>query len=508
MLNSTTNVPQHHEQSRTTTIASIPEEVLCDVFAIVVGAMYISWDQDLHLCNGKIHSSPSLASLAISHVCNNWRSTAMDYKHLWCTIDLAHPRLAELCLDLSRPRNVHVFCRDTQQFVPLGGLFKTPGPEYVAALEHIFQDSARIETLRLSYYRGQCRSHYQNSILPIITNCRPQFPKLKTLRSMDRDSLPRGINMDVLVQGASGSLQEIELPWGVLSFEVLCSSRLVTLKIGNNLDFSPAQWRMVFGHLAPTLQHLKIGGRFFKDICPPILLPNVQTLFIQNLRSSASAGLYAPEATHITLKCDYAIPYHLTSIHSDYANVINRQFRASTSLQQPFHVQLDHNINITLSSHNFIFRIESPSGIDALAPICRFLDPGLRETVMHLELVCSKTGGLYSELHNNLDRAPYYLDIAKQLPNIEEILLDADFADNFLPWFIDIGAQDLYPAVNTLRLLNFGHEQPDVASALVAEFMDSRVESGRPVQVILQRSSDIVDLMLCENGYITTFVDE
>jgi hypothetical protein len=507
MLNAITNAAQHHEQSRTATIASIPEEILCEVFATVVDVIYISWDQDLHLCNGNIYSSPVLASLALSHVCNNWRSIAMDYKHLWCTIDLAYPRLGELCLDLSRPRNVHVFCRDTQQFVTPDGLSKTPGPEYVAALEHIFQDSARIETLHLSYYSSMCRPYYQNIILPIITNCRIQFPKLKTMGGIDRDTPPPRINLDILVQGASRSLQELELTWGVLSLEVFCSFRLVTLKIGRNVDFSPAEWRILFDHLAPSLKHLDTGIYSFQDIRPPIVLPNVQTL-IQAISWKARESLHAPQATHVVLKCGYVHPFHFDSLRTNLASIINRQSWTDNLPKQPLHVKLDRNFSITLSRQNLIFRIEISSGVDVLVPFCGSLDPKLREMVTHLELVGSSAGGLDNKQYDLLDRASIYLDIAKHLPNTQEILVDADFADDFVPWFTLIGAQDLYPAVKTFRLLNFGHEQPDVASTLVAEFMDSRVESGRPVQVILQRSSDVVDLMLRENGYITTFVDE
>jgi hypothetical protein len=158
----------------------VPEEILRAIFIAVIDIMNILWDSKLYHTN----NCPPLAhgSLAISHVCAAWRTIARDYSQLWCDIDLVEPQLAQLCLELSNPHNIHVFCRASQKT-----FHQEPRPEYLTVLERVFKESARIETLRLSDYPGVFpnRPYYQHGILPIVTRLDAAFPSLKTLRGME-----------------------------------------------------------------------------------------------------------------------------------------------------------------------------------------------------------------------------------------------------------------------------------------------------------------------------------
>jgi hypothetical protein len=244
----------------------IPEDILRLIFTALVDDLNIPWDVDHTLGDLVRRSAPSSAhgSLALSHVCTTWRTVAISYPCLWCAIDLAEPRLAQLCMDLSRPCNVRVFCRKSQQthHEPLG-------PDCLAALESIFRESTRIGSLRLVDYQTQLtdKAYYEHSLLHIIVRLAAKFSSLTTLCGDVNGPLPSritsAINIDALTKGASGSSRNLNLSsfCNVLSMKALRTLQLVELKIRQTSNFASADsWRRCLNHLAPTLRHLELSG--------------------------------------------------------------------------------------------------------------------------------------------------------------------------------------------------------------------------------------------------------
>jgi hypothetical protein len=504
MSNSDANSPPRSESIGITFISLIPVEILRRIFATLVQGVSISWNAPLG--RGAIHPTPALTALALSHVCTTWRLVTIDYKDLWCAVDLAQPRFARLCMERSRPRNVHVFCRDIQHSGP-NGLVQEPGPHYVAALEHVFQDSPRIVSLRLSEYPNQCTPHYEKGILPILTKLRTVFPRLKTLRGMSDPNLPWWMDQNILVNGASGSIRSLILPRGVLSHKVICSFKLVTLKIGNTFRYSEPQWRLLFSHIGPTLKHLEIWGEVITHISSPIVLPSLQTLLMKNAEPFAGMSLHAPRATRMTFQYDKA--WEIYSKHDaviqDIAGAINQRFRETTSAQPPFHLRYFHKASIMLSNSHAEFHLKFPCHIYVLASICRSLEPNTQEAVTRLELSAQQEKKLYGgqeQERNVTDHHSAYRDMVAHLPNLEEIWLDPIFAKDFLPWRTRIENQS-FSLSSTLRvnqLTDAGRRRPDVDQALMRQVMDSIKGVGLPMELVLGNSHIIVDIMPRERG--------
>jgi hypothetical protein len=307
------NTSQYANPISINTIAFVPEDVLRQIFGIVVDTMMsISWD-------AKIHPSPALTPLSLSQVCAVWRLAAMDCKDLWRTIDLAYPQFAGLCMDLSRPRSIHVFCRDAPRSPG-----SSPDPEYMAVFRRIIQDSARIESLRFSRCAWE---RHDTNVLHSLTDFQPMF-----LRSQI-GGLPWAI-VGLPLTEVMEPIRDLRLIGrGVFSKELLCSFRLVTLKIYGDSDYSVTQWRVFFKHQAPTLKHLEFGTWLVRKFRPPIVLPFLQTLFVSSVTSYGAASLHAPHAGYITLSFwNSTLDYDSDHICYGFARAIRQRFRGRTSV--------------------------------------------------------------------------------------------------------------------------------------------------------------------------------
>jgi hypothetical protein len=107
-------------------------------------------------------------------------------------------------------------------------------------LELVFSESSRVESLRMSELRNEYRPHYEYGILPVVTRIGATFPNLRNLIAMelefpDGPFIPEAFNLKILVTGASGSMQKLDLASGTMSFDMLCSLSLVTLSTTYNL---------------------------------------------------------------------------------------------------------------------------------------------------------------------------------------------------------------------------------------------------------------------------------
>jgi hypothetical protein len=491
------NTSQHADPLSISTITFVPEDVLRQIFAIVVDTMMsTSWDAE------PIHPSPALTPLSLSQVCATWRLVAMDCKDLWRTIDLAYPRFAELCMNLSRPWSIHVFCRDPP---------RSPGNdpdslEYLAVFERIIQDSARIASLRFSRCTWE---RHDTNILHSLIDLQPMF-----LRSQI-GGLPWSY-IDLPVTEVTEPLQDLRLIGGaVFSKELLCSFRLVTLKIYRDSDYSVTQWRVFFKHHAPTLKHLEFRSWLTRRFRPPIVLPFLDTLSVGNVRSYGAASLYAPRAKCITLIFwSPTLDHDSDHICYGFTRAIRQRFRGKNSVQQPFHVRYNHNASITLSNPEAVIHVELPCTISDFALIYCSLGPGIHETVTRLELNAPDGHGLYTEHRRRRDEKSvgthdrYYRDMAAHLPNLEEIWLDAICADDFLPWLARAKNQYLCSSLRIIQLTNYGHNKPDVDGVLMYQIMDSFAGNGQPIRLILKNCNVTIDGMLREKGHFATVVND
>jgi hypothetical protein len=138
-----------------------------------------------------------------------------------------------------------------------------------------------------------------------------------------------GVHLDLLVQAASRSLQELDIgKLSSISFDVLYSLQLMTLKIGGDLQLSMEQWRLLLNHLAPTLKYLNVGGEFIRHIDPPLMLPHLQTLLVQGSQHFAYMNLQAPQASRICFtESSKLLGYQLNAAGFNFAGVINHRCR-------------------------------------------------------------------------------------------------------------------------------------------------------------------------------------
>jgi hypothetical protein len=495
------NTLQHDDpRANLQTIPSVPEDVLREIFAAVVdtrGASESLWDADIYL-------PLAWTPFSLSHVCAAWRSIALDYKELWCIIDLNYPRLAELCIDLSRPRNIHVFCKKAPK-----GYGKDPDPEFEAELVNVLQDSTRIESLRLSYGAWRC---YHTYISPTLTEHQTDFPNLRALTG----GLPWAANSDAIIGKAPLSLQELHLIyWVDLPHKVLCSLQLVTLKIPAGFKDSVTHWRIFFKSQAPTLKHLVIGGDATRVIDPPIVLPFLQTLLMTSEGAYAGATIRAPRARCITLQSNQydhrSMNYDRLIVGCGFARAIRQRFRGAASSQQPFHLRYNHDTSIILSNPDIVFRLEFPFVISVLVSICQRIDPGIRKSVTCLELNVPQGRGLYGghkKEQDVIDHDHDYRIIVTHLPSLEEIWLDAICADDFLPWLVDVKNRSLCSSLRVIQLSNYGQSKPDVGGTLICQIMDSFTGNGQPIHLILKNCNVTIDDILRAKGHFATVVND
>jgi hypothetical protein len=463
-------------------LSSFPEEILSAIFIDLVAeldTLSASWTPRYAGPAGR--PSSARASLAISHVCSTWRSVALSFNLLWCDIDLAHPELAKMCMDLSHPQNVQVFCRDVYQ----PDFKRPPSHAYLLALERVFRDSERIESLRLSDEPRKCTPHYEHGILPIITRLNARFPALKSFCGMEWEvpfdrSQMWTLNLDHLVKGASETLRELDLPSGSMSFDVLCSLQLTSLTFKSRLlELSATQWRILLGRLAPSLKHLDMPGG---DSGPPVLLPNLDTLVVRGSITLSCSNLHVPIATQITFEDYVAYQFH-DDLGREFANPINQRLRDSTSLSHPLRLAYTHQTGSILSNPGLVFCIDYPAALRAFSSLCRSLDVRVRDSINQLGL-----NGLSSTDIQAVDFAECFGEIAEHLPNIEEIWLDEDTAQNFLPWFVRAPIIALFSAVKAIKLSRYREVgEWNIPSTLSVQVMSLRTKSGHPIELLLKK---------------------
>jgi hypothetical protein len=490
-------------------IRKVPEEILRAIFTIVVETLNILWDAHLHYMYD--HRSPAHGSLALSHVCAAWRTTTRNYGQLWCAIDLVEPELAELCLNLSKTHNIHVFCRTAQKT-----LDEEPKPRYIAALERVFKESVRIETLRLSdYYRDASlyyRPHYQQVILPIVTRLDAKFPNLKTLRGTMQDS----VDLSLLVKGASASLRELDLSSCDLSLDVFFSLQsVVELKIGIYLDFELDDWRRIFGQLAPTLRHLVMMGGDMPHMNPPVTLPILETLHIRGEYGLRTwPGLHAPQATQITIEDEDGYNDEEQDLVGDHCSVaINQRLPDITALRDSFRLIYSHEQSITLSNSDIEFVFKLASSVRMLSSLCLGLYPALCHTITYLELSSAMR---YSPFiwEENLSHWCEYQEISESLSGLEEICMHADTAADLLLWLSCPEKHTAFSTVKSIKISHCGYQQDpkgrqSVVPGLV-EMQNMRMESGHPIQLTLVAPGEISQetLDLLRKGGHAVLVDD
>jgi hypothetical protein len=491
-------------------IRQVPEEILRAIFTIVFETLNILWDAKLDYMYD--HRSPAHGSLTLSHVCAAWRTTARNYGQLWRAVDLAEPELAELCLDLSKRHNLHVFCRTVQK---MHNEPEEPKPRYIAALERVFKESARIETLRLSdsLVGSIHRPYYLQGILPIVTRLDAEFTNLKTLRGMEWE---RG-DLSPLVRGASASLRKLELPSCVLSLDAFFSLHsVVKLRIDCYMNFQLDDWRRLFGQLAPTLRHLVVLIDGMGHMNPPVTLPVLETLHLRGSGHEACASLHAPQATHITIEDGDRFEEDEQELVGDHYSVaINQRFPDISSLHHPFHLRYLHGQNITVSNGDMEFAFEVTCSIRMLAFLCFGLHPALRHTVTHLEIWSVSTADPVTGEEDALNHSQNYREISEYLSGLEEIYIDADTAADLLLWHTRAENRTAFSTVNSIKLSYFGHntdtsDQNSMVQILV-EVQNMRVESGHPIQLTFVSPGEVsqgtLDLLRKE-GHVVLVDDD
>jgi hypothetical protein len=497
-------------ETRAPGIRQVPEEILRAIFTIVFETLNILWDAKLDYMYD--HRSPAHGSLTLSHVCAAWRTTARNYGQLWRAVDLAEPELAELCLDLSKRHNLHVFCRTVQK---MHNEPEEPKPRYIAALERVFKESARIETLRLSdsLVGSIHRPYYLQGILPIVTRLDAEFTNLKTLRGMEWE---RG-NLSSLVRGASASLQKLELLSCVLSLDAFFSLRsVVDLRIDCYMKVQSDDWRRLYGQLAPTLRHLVILSSFIEHVNPPVTLPVLETLHIRGSGHEACASLHVPQATQITVEDgDRFEEDEQELVGHHYSVAINQRFPDNCALHHPLHLIYLHDQSITVSNGGVEFAFEVTCSIRMLTFLCFGLYPALRHMVTRLELSNVATADPVTGEEGALNHSQNYREISEYLSGLEEIYMDVDTAADLLLWLTRPENHTAFSTVKSIRLSYFGHDtdtsdQNSMVQILV-EVLNMRVESGHPIQLTFvspgKVSQGTLD-MLRKGGHIVLVDDD
>jgi hypothetical protein len=480
-------------------IAHVTEDVLRAIFTTVVDMVNVAWNTD-HLWDPHrfsikmglpyygMYRSSAHAPLALSHVCASWRALVFSDCGLWCAVDLAQPRLAELCMELSRPRNIHVHLRclqsDERDMKP------EPSHNYKEVLNSVFQNATRIESLVLTDYVSVYTPYFKQCILPILTEHKPEFPSLKTLRGTTTGS--RDLNYDCLVNGASGSLQNFELPSGRISFDLLCSFHLVELKLGKAAQLtSLKRWRKLLSHLAHSLKHLDFTrdlGLVAKDVQPPVILPHLHTLWMQGARLLASMSLKAPAASHITIEDSTMNADDDDAASQDYAKEINERCRESinSSTPPPYHLGYILPGQIIISSPEILHGIVAPRALSALRSLVRQLDTRLCQLVTRLVLEGAVLPFRERRRGGHGDPTADFAVLAERLPNIREVwLFQRETEKDFLSWLAHPDSLAVFPELDTLSFVGYDLKNKDNL-ALLVKVLESRSQSGRPIRLKLQ----------------------
>jgi hypothetical protein len=508
-----------HNKATNIFIPSIPPEIWREIFIISVTSnnpVNPSWYShvDPGLSGSTRPISSAHTSLRLSHVCTTWGSILLECGSLWCDVDLSTPRFAQLCLERSRPHNIHVFCRDTRR----SGRTDTPRPNYISALELVFGESSRVESLRMSVLQNEYRPHYEYGISPVVTRIGATFPNLRNLIAMeleftDGPFIPEAFNLDVLVTGASGSMQKLDLANGTMSFNVLCSLSLVTLSTTYTLVLEENEWRILFKQLNPTLKYLTIAGESVKHWNPPIILSNLQTLSIHDEGSEAAFSLHIPQATRITLSDDFDYDDDsdlLYAAGSDFAHAINQRFCEATSSRPRFHLQYLHDSWIRLRNDESIeFHMVFSTALPALSSLCESLDNHISDMITGLELKEVHSLNLDTEEEDLFEYMSYYENLAAQLRGVEEISFDEVSLHDFLRWFGQPGSEDCFPLLQRIQLSNFQFGYWHIEDTII-QMMDWRAKQGRPIELMLKKPGTIpgkVLQALRKKGRIITLVD-
>jgi hypothetical protein len=488
--------------------AAVPAEILRLIFVAVVDDACTSWNSSLLHWKNTWSPSPVRSSLTLSHVSVIWRTVATGYSHLWRFIDLAHPRLTELCMNLSGPHNIEVVCRNTRntqnidQTEPLA-------PEHLTALEWALRESTRIECWRLSGRSLECDLYDEDGIMTIITRLEATFPNMKTFEIMDSNPRTASLNIDTMLKGAPKSIQQLTLPTGTISFDVVRYCRLVSLTFSHNLTFSKAEWRLLFNHLEPTLQYLDMSGMSIKNMDPPVVLSHLHTLKVEGWGQKAGPSIHAPHASRISLLewHDLHANYDHDAAGRDFARAVNQRFRHlnDADLGGPFRLRYHHDDRIVLFNADVIFLINFIARMDAFSSFCRSLDVRLRNLVTELELEHIYTSDPRTGEEDVFDHSADYRDISIHLPNLKKISLDADSHMDFLLWWVGTKSHEQYSAVATLKISSFDCGDVEDATTLIG-LMDWRAANGCSTHLILEEPYTLCAHLLGK-GYNVTVED-
>jgi F-box-like len=90
---------------RRTSILDLPPETLGNIFCFYVEALYLRYyfRDDGHIIR---------YLLAITHVCQAFRTVALDCSELWCNVSLAKPEILNHLLHYSKSRPLYISISD------------------------------------------------------------------------------------------------------------------------------------------------------------------------------------------------------------------------------------------------------------------------------------------------------------------------------------------------------------------------------------------------------------
>jgi hypothetical protein len=311
-----------------------------------------------------------------------------------------------------------------------------------------------------------------------------------------------GVHLDLLVQAASRSLQELDIgKLSSISFDVLYSLQLMTLKIGGDLQLSMEQWRLLLNHLAPTLKYLNVGGEFIRHIDPPLMLPHLQTLLVQGSQHFAYMNLQAPQASRICFtESSKLLGFQLNAAGLNFARVINHRCRkANFSRPLRLHYTKDRHIRMWNPELEFCFNGVGDM-ILALSLLCRSLNAHIRESLTLLELNYRSTS------YNYMDHAFFYRNIAEFFPNIQSLWLDTVATEDFIPWFTRPENGAFFLGLGTLKLVGLTNEAS--MNTVLVKVMKSCAQRGHPILLIVHVMNMNMGVMLHERGHDVTLVDD